>query len=134
MTREYERARRETRFPLRAMLVAMLGVTLAGCVNGLPRPPSAASRTAGETRTTALAATDLRGGDYRAMRARDLTTCRVACVRDSRCRAYSYFIGGDGPGGQTCFLKARVPAAVQREGVISGRRLLAGGPRVGTDL
>lgn len=118
-------AKTKVRLPATARWAIATGVLwLAACAGTAGRPTHAAQARL-EALTSAIASTDLIGGDYQALRTRDLTSCRAACAGDARCRAYAYWVGGDGPGGKTCFLKARVPVAVEREGVISGRRLFA---------
>jgi PAN domain len=58
---------------------------------------------------------DYRGGDYHSFRTRSLSTCKSACARDDRCRAFTHNRKTD-----TCYLKNRAGAPSDRRETTSG--------------
>jgi hypothetical protein len=63
------------------------------------------------------------GNDYRSFEIDDLDSCKSACSRDSRCRAYTYL-----PSKRECYLKDRVNAAQRsRDGVTGVKQEYGGG-------
>lgn len=64
--------------------------------------------------------TDRFGNDYDIIRNIKHEECRSLCLRDSRCRAYTYDHDPNSPDYEDCFLKDRVPQATQKVGDISG--------------
>jgi hypothetical protein len=58
---------------------------------------------------------DRKGDDYSRTRARDLSACKVACRRDSRCRAYTFITtSGD------CYLKNRINSQEYNPEAVTG--------------
>ncbi len=58
---------------------------------------------------------DRRGGDYTDFRARDLRDCQDSCLRDNRCRAYSFDTVD-----RSCFLKDRVNSQERNREMVTG--------------
>ncbi len=69
----------------------------------------------GQSRLTEERGLDRRGNDYSDFRVRDLIECQETCLRDDRCRAYSYDTID-----RVCYLKDRVNSQQRNSDVVTG--------------
>ncbi len=72
-------------------------------------------------RLTVLDNTDIPGGDYRSIKGGLLQSCRNACLKDKRCRAYTF-----NHRAKVCFLKERISKRAQFKGATSGVKFAHG--------
>jgi hypothetical protein len=75
-------------------------------------------KSAASAGVTEEAGLDRRGNDYSSFRASGLADCKETCLRDGRCRAYTF----DTRNG-ACFLKDRVNSAQRDGGMVTGYKL-----------
>jgi hypothetical protein len=66
-------------------------------------------------RLTILDNIDLPGGDYRSIKDGSLQSCRNVCLKEKRCRAYTYNLRA-----KVCFLKDKISKRAQFKGASSG--------------